>query len=114
MLAQTVYRPYYTKSAALVNYMIRMLAGRPGMRVLEPCAGDGVLIEALLENIPGSKVDAYELDPDAFIFLKKKYQYTDNLQIKHADAIVDDELTLLSKLGGSYDRIIANPHYGGW
>ena len=109
-----VYRSYYTKSNPIVNYMVKMLSVEPGMRVFEPCAGDGVFIDALNNKIPNLSIDIYELDPGAISILNKKYGANKNVRIVHGDTLTSQELTFYSKAGGVYDRIIANPPYGGW
>src|SRR5947209_77173 len=111
---QEIYQAYYTKSHPLVHYMMNMLSVEPGMRVLEPCAGDGVFIDALQRKMPGIILDAYELNPEAVSLLKEKYGRNSNVCIKHADTLVDDDLTCYANFGGFYDRIIANPPYGAW
>jgi adenine-specific DNA-methyltransferase len=111
---QEIYQAYYTKSHPLVHYMMNMLSVEPGMRVLEPCAGDGVFIDALQRKMPDIILDAYELNPEAVSLLKEKYGRNSNVCIKHADTLVDDDLTCYANLGGFYDRIIANPPYGAW
>jgi phospholipid N-methyltransferase len=114
MAVSDLYQAYYTKSNVIVNYMSKMLCVQPGMRVLEPSAGDGVFIDSLVEKTPGLQIDAYELDPNAVAFLKKKYADDKNIHIKFSDTIVDEELTFFSTMGGIYDRVIGNPPYGAW
>jgi 16S rRNA A1518/A1519 N6-dimethyltransferase RsmA/KsgA/DIM1 with predicted DNA glycosylase/AP lyase activity len=114
MQTQEIYRQYYTKSIPLANYMVEMLAVQPGMRILEPCAGDGELIDRLMTKVPNLVIDACELNSGSYLLLKEKYRSNKNIQVKHVDTVVDDEMMLLSNLGGIYDRIIANPPYGGW
>ncbi|MHB8596210.1 MAG: Eco57I restriction-modification methylase domain-containing protein [Ktedonobacteraceae bacterium] len=111
---QAVYKSYYTKSDALVNYMVDMLSLKPGMRIFEPCAGDGVFIDAITKKTSDTCIDAIELNPDAFSFLKKKYAQSKDIQIRNCDTLFDEELLLYAGMGGIYDRIIANPPYGGW
>ncbi len=114
MAVSELYQSYYTKSHYIVNYMSKMLCVQPGMRVLEPSAGDGVFIDSIVEKTPELHVDAYELNPDAVVFLEKKYVGNKNIHIKLSDTILDDELTFFSRMGGVYDRIIGNPPYGAW
>lgn len=109
-----VYRPYYTKSDPIVQYMVQMLSVESEMRVLEPCAGDGVFIDALNARIPDLSIDMYELDPHAVALLKEKYGSCSNIRIIQGDTLTNQELILFSRAGGVYDRVIANPPYGGW
>jgi len=84
------------------------------MRVLEPCAGDGVFVDALNSMIPRLSIDIYELNPEAIQLLRKKYGSNSTVRITQGDTLTHEELFLLSNAGGVYERIIANPPYGGW
>lgn len=114
MQAQATYQSYYTKSQPLVDYMVKMLGTQPGMRILEPCAGDGAFIDALIHEETNLFLEAYEMNPAAIATLRKKYKGRKNICITHADTLIDDQLTFLANAGGVYDRIIANPPYGAW
>jgi adenine-specific DNA-methyltransferase len=94
--------------------MLHNLSIEPGMHVLEPCAGDGVFIDALCKSETSIQLDAYEFNPEAVSLLQAKYRPNSNIFIAHADTLVDEELTLYANMGGIYDRIIANPPYGAW
>lgn len=111
---EEVYRSYYTKSDPIVRYMTQKLSVESGMRIFEPCAGDGVFIDALNNGIPNLSIDIYELNPKAVKLLKEKYKSNSNIRITEDDALTSLELMLFSNTGGIYDRIIANPPYGGW
>jgi hypothetical protein len=111
---EAVYKSYYTKSIHIIDYMVRKLSVTDGSFILEPCAGDGVFIDAVLNMKPDSKIDGYELNPAAYKILKEKYGNTPNISIKLADTLTSRELLTKSSSGGYYDRIIANPPYGGW
>ncbi len=109
-----VYRSYYTKSDPIVTYMFEKACVRAGMRVLEPCAGDGVFVDVLLKLVSGVSIDIYELNPKPVHVLRNKYRDRANIRIIHGDTLTDVELTLFSNAGGFYDRVIANPPYGAW
>lgn len=109
-----IYKPYYTKSTPLVNYMLKWLCIKPGMQVLEPCAGDGVFIDALKAAEHDIFIDAYELNAEAINLLRRKYETSKNIRITHADTLFDSDLTFFAESGGKYDRVIANPPYGAW
>lgn len=111
---EEVYRSYYTKSDPIVHYMVEKLSVESGMRVFEPCAGDGVFIDALNSRIPNLSIDIYELNPKAIEVLKEKYKSNSNIKIAQGDTLTGQQLILFSDAGGIYDRIIANPPYGGW
>lgn len=99
-----VYRAYYTRSAPIVQYMVGQLAAAAGQHVLEPCAGDGVLMDALPT---GTLIDAFELDPQALACLREKYGHMSRVRIYAEDALIAPPRAV-------YDRVIANPPYGGW
>jgi len=111
---EEVYRSYYTKSDPIVSYMVQQLSVESGMRVFEPCAGDGVFIDALNSRIPNLSIDLYEFNPKAVELLKEKYKSNSTVRITQGDTLTSLDLILFSNAGGIYDRIIANPPYGGW
>lgn len=94
--------------------MVRKLSVTDRSFILEPCAGDGVFIDAVLNMEPNSKIDGYELNPSAYKILKEKYSNIPNISIELDDTLTSRELSAKSASGGYYDRIIANPPYGGW
>lgn len=110
-----IYQSYYTKSDSIVSYMVRNLNVERGNRIFEPCAGDGVFIEGCLNLKVGNLViDAQELNPEAFKILQHKFGSNKNITIKHADTLLSTNSPLFSNSEVVYDRIIANPPYGGW
>ena len=68
-------------------------------RILEPSAGTGSLVKAVLEEWPDCTVDCYELMPENRVELEK---------ITNARVLGDDFLTAEV---GMYDKIIANPPF---
>lgn len=111
---EKVYKSFYTKSESIVNYMIRMLSPEMGNKVFEPCAGDGVFVDELIKKIPDLSIDIYELNPEAVKLLKEKYKMRNNIKTTRGDTLTNRELIYFSKMGGAYDKVIANPPYGGW
>jgi adenine-specific DNA-methyltransferase len=111
---EEIYRSYYTKSGPIIKYMVNMLNVETGMKLFEPCAGDGVFIDALNSKIPNLSIDICELNPIAISTLSRKYANCNNIRIIKGDALISEELYLYAHAGGIYDRIIANPPYGGW
>lgn len=51
MDASLVYQPHYTKSDPILNYMAGMLDFQPQDLIFEPCGGDGVFVDKILEKI---------------------------------------------------------------
>jgi adenine-specific DNA-methyltransferase len=111
---EAVYKSYYTKSDHIVDYMVNKLCVNKGSIILEPCAGDGAFIDAIMNLNPKVQIDAYELNPSAHTVLIKKYNSFPNISIRLDDTLTSNELSVNSLFGGYYDRIIANPPYGGW
>ena len=62
---EAVYKSYYTKSDHIVDYMVNKLCVNKGSIILEPCAGDGAFIDAIMNLNPKVQIDAYELNPSA-------------------------------------------------
>ncbi len=112
--AERKFQAFYTKSVPIVDYMVRMLMLSAGDSILEPCAGDGVFVDALLAVSPYSKIDIYEINPESIKILQRKHASNPNVTIIHADTLLDTDLSLKSIWGGCYDKIIANPPYGAW
>ena len=111
---EEVYKSYYTKSNSIVNYMLQRLSVDEGMTVFEPCAGDGAFIDGLTNMGVDVSIDAYELNPKAVKRLKMKYEGNKGIKITCGDTLIDSALPLFSHMRRGYDRIIANPPYGGW
>jgi phospholipid N-methyltransferase len=111
---EKLYQAFYTKSETIVNYMIERLCVKPELSVLEPAAGDGVFIKALLNICSHLRIEAYELNPTAIQTLTSKFGNIPNVHITQNDTLTDPHLALYADFGGRYDRIIANPPYGAW
>jgi phospholipid N-methyltransferase len=109
----TLYQQYYTKSYEIVTYMINKLGIKPNSSILEPCAGDGVFIEALLQYGENIKIDAFELDPKEAGKLKDNFASYTNVSIKNDDTLLHEEF-ISGHFSNKYDFIIANPPYGAW
>ena len=82
-----VYQAHYTKSDPILNYMIGMLDFHPHDSILEPCGGDGVFVDKILEKNPKANICVFELNPKAVLGLKDKYRGEENIQIKETDTL---------------------------
>src|SRR5580698_3427065 len=94
---------YYTESAAIVDFMTSLLKADEGDRVLEPCAGDGAFIDALLKSSIGCEVpqiDAIEIGTEALDILGNKYRSNPRVQVRKADTLLDLSLDELASKGG--------------
>lgn len=103
------YQAYYTKSDPILNYMTNMLHFHPQDTVLEPCGGDGVFVDKILEKSPTSNIFIYELNPDAVGNLRIKYKKDSNVFVKETDTLLDNEVVSCTH---RFDKIIGNPPYG--
>ena len=111
---QRIFQAYYTKSEPIVAYMVDLLNLNGKEAIFEPCAGDGVFLDPILDKHPNIKIDAFELNQTAYKNLKAKYSDLDNITVKQTDTLIDIDLELLCSMGGKYDAVIANPPYGAW
>ena len=108
------YQAFYTKSTPIVDYMVSKLALKNGDKIFEPCGGDGVFIEAILDANEFANIDVCELNESAFNILQRKFAKYPTVHIRQCDTLLDNELIFNSSFGGVYDKIIANPPYGAW
>ena len=93
--------------------MVSMVNPRNYDRILEPCGGDGMFIDALLELSPSLNIDTCDLDATAVKTMKSKYSMQKNISVRSADTLTDALFDEYSTTG-YYDKIIGNPPYGGW
>ncbi|MCD4745162.1 MAG: Eco57I restriction-modification methylase domain-containing protein [Bacteroidales bacterium] len=108
------YQAYYTKSEPIVDYMVNNLSIQPDDKIFEPCGGDGVFIEAILQQNENANIEVFELNSDTVKGLIEQFSHYPNVKIKETDTLIDNDLTLNSNFGKKYDKIIANPPYGAW
>lgn len=103
---------YYTESDALTSFMVEQLDLKEFQLVLEPCAGRGAFIDAILANHPTARIDAIEISQVSCQALQNKYAENPNVSISQRDFLFDPEVNLWRNLGGRYDCVVANPPYG--
>lgn len=108
-MGATTYQAYYTKSEPILNYMTNMLRITPLDSVWEPCGGDGVFVDKVLEISPTSDITVFELNPDTVNLLQCKYQQHTNINVKLTDTLLDEGVTDRKY---KFDKIIGNPPYG--
>lgn len=107
------YASYYTESKEILGYMLERLRPEAGSKVLEPSAGNGAFLAALLEFQQNLEIDAVDLNPVAVQELKKSFDDA-RVDIREADTLLDPLFDEYSHCGGHYDSVIANPPYGAW
>jgi phospholipid N-methyltransferase len=108
------YQSFYTKSVPIVDYMVGKLSLKQGDKIFEPCGGDGVFVEAILDRNKNANIDVCELNDAAFNSLQSKFTNFSTTNIRQCDTLLDNDLIFHSHFGGVYDKIIANPPYGAW
>lgn len=108
------YQAFYTKSTPIVDYMVNKLSLKASDKIFEPCGGDGVFVEAILNENEFAHIDICELNPNSVEILNNKFSDCPNITIRECDTLLDSELSFNSCFGGIYDKIIANPPYGAW
>lgn len=109
-----IYQAYYTKSEPIINYMVDLLELKGNETIFEPCAGDGVFIDPIINKFKDVNLEAFELNEKSVNNLLDKYSELKNISIKQTDTLTDIELEFLCSMGGKYDAVIANPPYGAW
>jgi adenine-specific DNA-methyltransferase len=107
-----IFRSYYTNDAVLVSYMVSLLALKDGDYCLEPSAGSGCFIDGLLATGKDINICAIEISVAAADILSCKYQDAENVTVIHSDFLQPEQDTIASVK--KFDRILANPPYGGW
>lgn len=105
---------YYTKNSIITDYMINMLDLHKGEHIFEPCVGDGVFIDSLLEEESNLLISAMDINSDEVQKLSKRYTGFENINISYGDTLFDKELDLLVENNNLFDKIIGNPPYGAW
>ena len=108
------YQAFYTKSTPIVDYMVDKLLLKSTDKIFEPCGGDGVFVEAILDANEFANIDICELNPASIAVLQSKFSSFQNVTIRECDTLLDNDLSFNSNFGGYYDKIIANPPYGAW
>lgn len=94
--------------------MVSLLNLKGDETIFEPCAGDGIFIDSIIEKYARVTIEAYEFNDDSFKNLSVKYSDFDNISVKKTDTLTDEDLESFCATGGKYDAVIANPPYGAW
>lgn len=105
----TEYQSYYTKSEPILEYMTSMLDIKQQDSIFEPCGGDGMFVDKILNKQPSAKISIFELNPKAIYGLQQKYSHNKNITIKQTDTLIDESIITQKVF---FDKIIGNPPYG--
>lgn len=109
---------FFPTPLPLAREVVRLAQLKPGMRVLEPSAGDGALCKVMIGELIGESVDGSDCDPwDIFTYeirddLRQKLH--DSTSVHPVDGEVHDfmaakEYELPAFV--PYDRIVMNPPF---
>ncbi len=101
------FQAFYTNCNDITSYMVGLLDCQAGMSILEPCAGDGAIIDELLKQNSRAQISAFEMNNQSVSNLKRKYRMVNTVQITGVDFTQYHSQN-------TYDRIIANPPYGAY
>ena len=90
---------YYTESDPILTYMTTRLDIQEGDSILEPCAGDGVLLKNYYLFLKKKySLEALDLNPKAIEKLQQNFQQ-ENISVRQADTLMDPTLDLYSNIG---------------
>lgn len=92
------------ETEAMVGWCLDALPAGP-VRVVELCAGSGVISKALAEERPGLEQYAVELSEDAIPYLLT------NLRGSGVEVVEADMAGALPELDGTVDLVVVNPPY---
>lgn len=91
----------YSTPTRLAEWMVELADIRPGLRILEPQAGDGAIADCIRAACPRAYLDVLELQPALQAVLQQK-----GYRLVGADA-------LAYRPGPVYHRIVCNPPFRG-
>lgn len=94
---------FFATPPDLAQYLVELAEVEATDRVLEPSAGQGAIIKAIIGQHPEMMVDCFEIMPINITFLEK----LDNAILIGEDFLEFDE----SKVPILFDKIIANPPF---
>lgn len=105
-----VQRPasFFPTPPALAKRMAEMAELEPGDVVLEPCAGDGALVEAILANQPKVALTVQEVNPDLRGILALRGVESDGVTPRYEFGPPDGDFMRMLPQDWQFDRIIAN------
>lgn len=129
-------RAYYTESDDITSFMINRLNLDESDIVLEPSAGEGCFIDAILKKCNVARIDALDIDDKAVKVLKRKYKNYTQVNVRKTDSLFDSELdnlaeanteiilnanvfdgeqlSMITNPNGLYSKVVGNPPYGAW
>jgi predicted RNA methylase len=94
---------YFPTTIAVVERLLELAEIEPGMEALEPSAGTGNIVRAMIDA--GAHVTAVEIDPNNYLVLHRDQALTGGIDILHGDF-------LTYKWNERFDRVVMNPPFG--
>jgi predicted RNA methylase len=107
---KAAFQPFYTDAQEIRALMLDLLGNVEGLKVLEPCAGQGAFIDGL-HGTP-SQVDAVDIDERHVALLRQLPGFVRPLHADFIDLFVSGGLLADTILNAHYDAVICNPPYG--
>ena len=107
LLEQKKFQSYYTENKYISEFMSLELDLSDDDILLEPAAGKGDLIDAVLDVNQTIRIQAFDIDPLAIQTLSEKYGANERITITQADTLTTNEFAF-----EKFDKIIANPPWG--
>jgi phospholipid N-methyltransferase len=98
---------YFPTPKPLAERLVEMACIEPGNRVLEPSAGTGNLIDAILKNHQGVRISYCELNCFLLDILSSKYEGVNGVSFLGRDYFDVDT----NRVENRFDRIIMNPPF---
>lgn len=98
---------YFPTPAPVGNQMCDIADLRAGLQVLEPCAGSGELVAAILDNEPGAEVYGVEINHRLNEICQLRFYGDRRVVISERDFWHD----IGDRPGERYDRVIMNPPF---
>jgi phospholipid N-methyltransferase len=97
---------FFPTPLELSRYVVERASLAPSHAVLEPSAGTGNLVEAIIGNEPGiSSVTAFEIDPARVSTIKNRFPGDGRVDIHCGDFMLSE------KPDPGYDRVVMNPPF---
>ena len=101
---------FYTKSDFITDYIVNRLDLKDNLTILEPAAGDGEFIKAVIKRGHTLEISAFDIDPVAVAQLKQKYPGINVEEKNTLTEIPNKGLGVFTQK--KWDRILGNPPYG--
>jgi phospholipid N-methyltransferase len=98
---------YFPTPPQLATRLIETACIEPGNTILEPSAGGGNLIDAILSNQPNAQISYCELNCFLLDILRYKYEKVKQVTFIGRDCLEIDE----HRLERRFDRVIMNPPF---